>query len=89
MAITVRGVHGGQRITDEEKDRVRAFLLHLTEWSGKSWDELMFEARVPSATAQGWRYKQATPQAPAMLDLLRVAGVLDEDYKLTTHPLKD
>ena len=73
---------GGQRITDDERERVRAFLLHLVEWSGKSWDKLVFEAGVPSATAQGWRYKAATPQAPALLDLLRSAGVLDENYEL-------
>jgi hypothetical protein len=70
----------------EERERVRAFLLHLTEWSGKSWDELVFEARVPSTTAAGWRYRQATPQAPALLELLRAAGVLDEDYRLQLPP---
>jgi hypothetical protein len=72
----------GQRVTTEEREQVRAFLLHLVEWSGKSWDELIFEAKVPSTTGAGWRYKQATPQAPALLDLLRVAGVLDESYRL-------
>jgi hypothetical protein len=73
---------GGQPITPEERERVRSFLLHLAEWSGKSWDELVFETKVPSATAHGWRYKRATPQAPALLDLLRTAGVLDEHYRL-------
>jgi hypothetical protein len=79
-------VGGGQRITAEERERVRSFLLHLAEWSGKSWDELVFEAKVPSTTAHGWRYKQATPQASALLDLLRAAGVLDEDYRLQAPP---
>ena len=82
MTTTVPVVGGGQRISAEERDRVRSFLLHLAEWSGKSWDELIFEAKVPSTTAHAWRYRQATPQAPALLDLLRAAGVLDEDYRL-------
>lgn len=42
----------------------------------------MFKARAPYATAAGWRYKQATPQAPALLELLRAAGVVDENYRL-------
>lgn len=80
---------GGQRITADERERVRAFLLHLADWSGKSWDELIFAARVPSPTAAGWRYKQATPQAHALLDLLRAAGVLDEDYRIVAEPYRD
>jgi len=77
---------GGKPITAEERERVRSFLLHLAEWSGKSWDELIFRAGVPSTTAHGWRYRQATPQAPALLELLRAAGVLDEDYRLLLRP---
>ena len=78
----VAGRRGGQRLTPEERERVREFLLHLADWSGKPWDELIYLAGVPSTTAAGWRYKRSTPQAPALLDLLRAAGVLDDEYKL-------
>lgn len=73
---------GGSRLTEAEKERVRAFLLHLCEWSGKSWDEVMFLAGVPSTTAAGWRYKRATPQSSALLEILRVTGVVDDNHKL-------
>lgn len=70
------------RLTKDERLRVRDFVRHVVTWSGKSWDDLAHEAGVPFATAQGWRYGRATPEAPAFLAFLKAAGVLADDYTI-------
>lgn len=78
---------GREELPPEERENVRKLLLQLAERVG-SWDELMHQAGVPSTTHNVWRYgrKPVTPAAPTLLRLLRVAGVLDEDYLLVGEP---
>jgi hypothetical protein len=74
------------RLSPEERERVRDFVRHVVEWSGRGWDELAYISGVPFTTVQGWRYGRATPEAPWLLAFLKAAGVLDENYRITAAP---
>lgn len=61
---------------------MRTFVRHLQQWSGKPWDQLVYEAQVPTSTAAGWLYGRATPETPGLLRLMRAAGLLTDDYMI-------
>lgn len=73
------------RLTQTQRDRVATFLSSVVDWSGKRWDDIANEAYregVPYTTIQGWRYKRSTPEAPGLIEFLRAAGLLDENYRI-------
>ena len=72
-----------ERLSADEKKQARDFLLHLVEWSGKKWDQVVYEAGIPPSTAAGWRYARATPEMPGLLRMMRAAGLLSSDDKIT------
>lgn len=64
---------------------MRDFLVYLANRHPDGWDGLILtDAKIPSTTASGWRYgpEPVSPSAIYLLQILRAAGVLTEDYRL-------
>jgi len=76
----------GQRArrTDEELTYSRDFVRQLAEIAGASDHyELARAARLSPATVNGYWYGQSVPDGFQLMKMLRAAGVVDQNYKLT------